>query len=1072
MDGKLGEAQALHAKHPLQPIREALFKRGEFETSTEFFFGVSDIFLRAVVAKERPDGRWAPLFEKEPAWKLAELERMSFDSYRGFALGLIRIAEEDRKTGVELLFKAAHQRLSIFEKFQQGSAENFHLPSLVDKILIVAGLTSALEKGDAESVNLIIRGSELLGRNLRHHLVDTAGLLASQPNPESRRRVHAFVHLLAKKREWELEKIRKLVSNDGIVELRGAVLEHYTKAVGKIADLKGKISSSGSLQGGAGLRPFEQLQRSLGSKQVYVGYFPHLGGIGKICISSQSWKVAATAYDPSILEDIKTVGAAVAQFPRNDVEARRFPSSAAVRIYEFLFGGLDECVQPGSHITVALPPEFASVPLSALLRLDRRLPNGEFDLENAKWFIKDFSFSIVLSAGHHLATASGQWRLAVNRTFLGIGDPVFDGGHQEKLAATKLFRASLKTPHGILDFTPLPETSDEVRAAGALFAAAKEDMLLRENGTEEAFRARPLSDYDIIHFATHGLASADLAGLSDSALVLTPGSPSDAYDDGLLSATEISRLSLNARLVILSACNTAKYDVAQATRSVQDLQAAFTVAGAPTLLASLWPVDSLTTKDLITAFLRDWRAVNSSGAADALARTIRSYIAKVDGLHQHPSYWAPFVIVGNGGVVGAQSINASQREPAFELLKEFSSGGEIFHVAEIGGDVLVSMIAEWDGARMNGITSRRILGSSEIWRLASREVGSGRVAVHSGQIYAAGYVVSRDPIPVLRGVSLDGRLKWKSEYPDLKGYMFSDIVASRAGARVVAYPHLVPEDGNQEVFVLSISKEGNVQAKTKIGVRRQGINIGTVALIAQWGDRLAVVVNSGLSSRLKFDRKTRAGLPTICWEGASTMIYELDLKHRLLSAREVQDFRTNSVVQLDGALFLGGDLVDRCWIQGTAAVVRVDPSGEPQRIWSDDDIFTSSGRGIARVGGQLFFAIGHERTLGIPPDKQKPEQDYSQKRWSEDVATAREASVVTLSPTGDVIDRRYISGGLGVYLGGVAEVEGRTIAYGSMGGVPGFATLSRRVEVKKRPLDVVRTPAANGNWQIEIFSNR
>jgi CHAT domain-containing protein len=104
-------------------------------------------------------------------------------------------------------------------------------------------------------------------------------------------------------------------------------------------------------------------------------------------------------------------------------------------------------------------------------------------------------------------------------------------------------------------------------------------VLLGERATEEAFRSRPLAEYDVLHFATHGLVSEDIAGLADSALLLTPGEPNDPYNDGLLTASEIAKFSINARLVILSACNSAKYDANQATLGIHDLQTAFTVAG-------------------------------------------------------------------------------------------------------------------------------------------------------------------------------------------------------------------------------------------------------------------------------------------------------------------------------------------------------------------------------------------------------------------------------------------------------------------------------------------------------------
>ena len=70
----------------------------------------------------------------------------------------------------------------------------------------------------------------------------------------------------------------------------------------------------------------------------------------------------------------------------------------------------------------------------------------------------------------------------------------------------------------------------------------------------------PLSDYRIIYFATHALVAGDIKGLGEPALALTlPVTPS-TEDDGLLTASEVAELRLNADWVVLSACNTAAGD--------------------------------------------------------------------------------------------------------------------------------------------------------------------------------------------------------------------------------------------------------------------------------------------------------------------------------------------------------------------------------------------------------------------------------------------------------------------------------------------------------------------------------
>ena len=60
----------------------------------------------------------------------------------------------------------------------------------------------------------------------------------------------------------------------------------------------------------------------------------------------------------------------------------------------------------------------------------------------------------------------------------------------------------------------------------------------------------------MVAFATHGLVAGELEGVSEPALVLTPPAEGTETDDGLLTASEVAQLKLNADWVILSACNT------------------------------------------------------------------------------------------------------------------------------------------------------------------------------------------------------------------------------------------------------------------------------------------------------------------------------------------------------------------------------------------------------------------------------------------------------------------------------------------------------------------------------------
>jgi CHAT domain-containing protein len=174
---------------------------------------------------------------------------------------------------------------------------------------------------------------------------------------------------------------------------------------------------------------------------------------------------------------------------------------------------------------------------------------------------------------------------------------------------------------------------------GAMATEAKIKQL-SENGT--------LARYKIIHFATHGVVAGQVSRVSEPGLLLTPPDKANETDDGYLSASEIAALKLDADWVILSACNTAAGD-AKGAEALSGLARAFFYAGARSLLVSHWEVESESTVKLITKAIAELKADPKIGRAEALRRSMLSMIDTGKAYEAHPAFWAPFVLVGEGG---------------------------------------------------------------------------------------------------------------------------------------------------------------------------------------------------------------------------------------------------------------------------------------------------------------------------------------------------------------------------------------------------------------------------------------
>jgi CHAT domain-containing protein len=205
---------------------------------------------------------------------------------------------------------------------------------------------------------------------------------------------------------------------------------------------------------------------------------------------------------------------------------------------------------------------------------------------------------------------------------------------------------------------PLPETRDELcSVAQATKADAARDIHLGNRATEREVKRLSengeLAKYRMVHFATHGALAGELSKGQEPGLILTPPETASEEDDGYLSASEIAALKLDADWVVLSACNTAAGGAPNA-EALSGLGRAFIYAGARSLLVSHWAVDSEATVKLITGAVREMTADSKLGRSEAMRRSMLALIDNGEPEEADPSYWAPFVVVGEGAATNSR----------------------------------------------------------------------------------------------------------------------------------------------------------------------------------------------------------------------------------------------------------------------------------------------------------------------------------------------------------------------------------------------------------------------------------
>lgn len=215
-------------------------------------------------------------------------------------------------------------------------------------------------------------------------------------------------------------------------------------------------------------------------------------------------------------------------------------------------------------------------------------------------------------------------------------------------------------------FPALPGTESEAKAIKGLFPSAK--TLTGKDATESEIKR--LRQPRVLHVATHGfflgqkgaapqtraleLDDAEKTEVKEaqdpllrSGLALAGASSlnGNSSEDGILTALESASLDLaGTKLVVLSACQTATGE-ARNGEGVYGLRRAITMAGAETLVMSLWSVDDEATNYLMQGFYRRLKA--GAGRSESL-REVQLEMARSKGV-SHPYYWAAFIPSGDPG---------------------------------------------------------------------------------------------------------------------------------------------------------------------------------------------------------------------------------------------------------------------------------------------------------------------------------------------------------------------------------------------------------------------------------------
>ena len=212
------------------------------------------------------------------------------------------------------------------------------------------------------------------------------------------------------------------------------------------------------------------------------------------------------------------------------------------------------------------------------------------------------------------------------------------------------------------NYSSLPSTLLEVDAISKGFNDVL--SLTNQDVSESKIKATSLNEFRYLHFATHGRVNEQ--NPQQSGLIISELNEFEGpfKEDGYLNSKEISALSFNADMVVLSACNTAIGKIISG-EGLQGLQRSFFKAGASSVVVSLWSVYDKSTASFMGTFYQNLNLYEKEelGLWNNFKLFLGLYESPVFGykeraLHMakkeflqhpyynHPIYWAPFIMIG------------------------------------------------------------------------------------------------------------------------------------------------------------------------------------------------------------------------------------------------------------------------------------------------------------------------------------------------------------------------------------------------------------------------------------------
>jgi len=452
--------------------------------------------------------------------------------------------------------------------------------------------------------------------------------------------------LLEEQLQAEKEKIKLARQKATSEEAQQAMTEQENKINQKIdaflKSIKDKYPKYHALKYENITASTEEVQALLDEQTLFLEYFVGKKAIYLFVIEKENIELLALPINQKKLRTkvarLRKALSGYSLLINKKKEAYNLYTSSAYWFYEQLLSkALAD--KTATNLVIVTDGVLGHVPFEAFLT--KAAANQDGSYKELSYLLNQYTISYNYSATLWKANKASK-RGRSNGKILACAATYPPSKERSKITADSML-AKRRTPYTMNLRTllePLPAAQSEVAILEELFSGE----FLMGDATNEHFFKSNAGQYGIIHLAMHGILNEHTPILSSLAFTENK----DTLEDNFLQAYEISKLDLNADLVVLSACETGYGKFTQG-EGVMSLARSFMYAGVPSLVVSLWQVNDQSTAMVMQSFYKYLAAGKAKD--EALRQAKLDYIQKAGGVLGHPAFWSPFIQLGDATAV-------------------------------------------------------------------------------------------------------------------------------------------------------------------------------------------------------------------------------------------------------------------------------------------------------------------------------------------------------------------------------------------------------------------------------------